>query len=150
MIIKQTKDKDIIKHILTHKGIWEAVSGDGDKIDAFDPELDENIYILGEVDLQPIGLFIVHPTSFGLWQCHVQVLPEFRELHSNEFGQKVIQWVWDNTDIHKLISFISDLYPNVKRFAEQQGFIEEGNIKNFHKKDGAYHSKWVMSIERNR
>jgi len=134
MIISRTFDMDAVRNILTYPGIWETISHKGQDIDAFSPPVDDCIYL---IDNEAIGLFVVHPVGDG-WKCHVQVLPEHREESAVEFGQKVIQWIWDNTEIDKLLASIPEIYPNVKKFSEIQGFTEYGK-KN---------SKWLISIDR--
>ncbi len=148
MEIKLTHDMDLVSSIMKEPEIWDAISGQyGDIIEEFQPRPDW-AYLVGYVKLQPIGLFIVHQTSFGLWQCHVQVLPEHRTMHAVEFGEKVVKWVWDNTEINKLIALIPEIYPNVKKFSELQGFREEGYITKSYSKNGKYHDCWLVAINR--
>ena len=134
MIIKRTYDTDVVRDILTNPEIWKAISRPDQNIDTFSPPIEDCIYL---IDNEAVGLFIVHPVGDD-WKCHVQVLPEHREDSAIEFGQKVIQWVWDNTEIGRLIASIPEIYPNVKRFSEIQGFTEYGK-KN---------SEWLISIDR--
>ena len=134
MIISRTFDVQAVRKILTHPVIWKAVSDPGQDIGAFIPPVDDCIYL---IDNKQIGLFIVHLDAEG-WSCHVQVLPEHRESLALEFGKKVIQWIWDNTEIDRLIASIPEAYPNVKRFSETQGFTDYG------KKD----SEWLIEVKR--
>lgn len=148
MIVERTTDKEAIKEIITNPSIWETIAGDDDSIDTYEPPLGENVYVIGYDEFKPIGLFIIHPTSIGLWQCHIQVMPEQREKHAVEFGNKVVQWVWDNTVINKLIALIPEIYPNVKKFSEIQGFKEEGFITNSYSKGGEMFGRWLVAINR--
>ena len=147
MIIKQTTDKAIIKEIMTHPEIWEAITNDGCDIEKWEPR-EDYMYILGTIEGKAVGLFIIHMTDIGIHQCHVQLLPDMRKLYSLEFGKITMEWFWNNTKINKLFALIPDIYPNVKKFAELQGFHQEGLITKSHVKNGALCSQWFMSINR--
>jgi RimJ/RimL family protein N-acetyltransferase len=84
--------------------------------------------LIGYDKLNIIGLFIIHESEYG-YQCHVQVVPERRKQYSAEFGEKVIDWTWNNTDINKLMALIPNKFKNVISFAEKQGFEIAGSIK---------------------
>lgn len=122
MIIERSTDYALIKQIMTEPQIWQEICGIyGGIIEEFEPATDGYIYIVGYDKLDVIGLFIIHPQDSG-FMCHVQVIPEHRKEHSIEFGSKVIQWTWDNTDINTLTALIPEKFKNVISFAELQGF----------------------------
>ena len=138
-----------VRNFITEPAIWESISGDfTDSIEDFAPESSNYLYIMGYDKLEPIGLFVVHNTDLNLFQCHVQVMPEHREKHAIAFGSGALKWVWDNTEVNKLIALIPEIYPNVQKFAEIQGFKQEGYITNSYKKNGNMYSQWLMSIDR--
>ena len=114
---------------MTEPQIWQEICGGyGDKIEEFEPVVDDYVYLIGYDKLNIIGLFIIHETK-ACYKCHVQVIPERRKQYAAEFGEKVIQWVWDNTDINKLTALIPSNLTNVISFAELQGFEIAGSIK---------------------
>lgn len=114
---------------MTEPQIWQEICGNyGDKIEDFEPVVDDYIYLIGYDKLNIIGLFIIHESEYG-YQCHVQVVPERRKQYAAEFGEKVIDWTWNNTDINKLIALIPNKFKNVISFAEKQGFEVAGSIK---------------------
>lgn len=122
MIIDRSYDYPLIKQIMTEPQIWQEICGNcGDKIEDFEPVVDDYIYLIGYDKLNIIGLFIIHESEYG-YQCHVQVVPERRKQYAAEFGEKVIDWTWNNTDINKLIALIPIKFKNVISFAEKQGF----------------------------
>lgn len=129
MIIERSYDYPLIKKIMTEPQIWQEICGiHGDRIEEFNPSVDDYVYLIGYDKLNIIGLFIIHESEYG-YQCHVQVIPERRKQYAAEFGEKVIQWTWDNTDINKLTALIPSNLTNVISFAELQGFKIAGSIK---------------------
>ena len=149
MIIDKTTDMEAVRNFLTEPAIWEAISGDfTGSIEEYSPESANYLYIMGYDKLEPIGLFIIHKTDLNLFQCHVQVIPEHRDRYAVEFGSGAVKWVWDNTELNKLIALIPEIYPNVHKFAEVQGFKQEGYITNSYKKNGKMYSQWLMTIDR--
>jgi len=140
---------EAVRNFLTEPAIWESISGDlADSIEEFAPKSSNYLYIMGYDKLEPIGLFIIHKTDLNLFQCHVQVMPEHREEYAVEFGTGAVDWVWENTEVDKLIALIPEIYPNVKAFAKVQGFKQEGYITNSYKKNGEIHSQWLVTIDR--
>lgn len=128
MIIERSIDYDLIKQIMTEPQIWQEICGNyGDRIEEFNPIEDNYVYLIGYDKLNIIGLFIIHESEYG-YQCHVQVIPERRKQYAAEFGEKVIQWTWDNTDISKLAALIPSNFTNVICFAESRGFKIAGSI----------------------
>lgn len=149
MIVERTKDIGLVKSIITQPKIWESIKGSyTGTIEDISPPVDDYIYIVGTEDGDAVGLFIVHPTTFDIWQCHVQVMPKYRDSHAVDFGKRVLNWVWSNTDINKLMALIPVIYPNVKEFSELQGFCQEGLLTNSYEKGGEIHSQWLVSINR--
>jgi hypothetical protein len=130
VIIERSYDYRLIKQIMTEPQIWQEICGIyGDKIEEFEPVAENYIYLIGYDKINIIGLFIIHDTK-ACYKCHVQVIPERRKEYAEEFGKKVIEWTWDNTDINKLMAFIPSKFKNVKSFAEMQGFKYAGTIKD--------------------
>lgn len=128
MIIEQSHDSKLIKQIMTEPQIWQEICGNyGDKLEEFEPPMNGYFYLVGYDKLDVIGLFIIHASELGS-KCHIQVIPERRKQHAVEFGEKVIQWTWDNTDINKLTALIPSNLTNVISFAKLQGFKVAGLI----------------------
>ena len=130
MIIERSYDYPLIKQIMTEPQIWQEICGNyGDKIEEFEPLVDDYIYLIGYDKINIIGLFIIHKTK-ACYKCHVQVIPERRKQYATEFGQESIRWVWNNSDISKLVALISSNLINVISFAEFLGFEIIGSIKD--------------------
>ncbi len=129
--------------VLRHPEIFKTIAEDGtDKI----PEYDGCLYLCGYVP-ELMGCFILHKQNSITVECHVQVLPEYRD-HSETFGRKVIEWTWDNTDAEKIVAQIPFLYPNVKDFALKMGFQIEGVNEASYMKHGKIHDQWYLGIKR--
>ena len=126
MIIERTNDLALVKSILTNPKVWDAIKG-SNQVEPENFEVPEwPIYLVGRESGDSIGLFVIHENGAGEWKCHVQVLPEKRKEYAVEFGNRVIAWVWKNTDIGKLTANIPRAYPNVAEFAKLQGFTVVG------------------------
>jgi len=148
LIIERSQDYEKIRAVLTHPEIWEVISGDNDDIDGFTFDAGEDIHIIGYNENNVIGLVNLHYRDKFGWQVHIQVLPEYREKYAEEFGRKVLSYIWKNTRINKLRALIPEIYPNVKKFSELLGFSDEDFITNSYVKGGQVYSKWLMMIER--
>jgi hypothetical protein len=132
---------ELVKSILTVDGIWENIGGKGyDKAECIPKE--SWLYVVGKVKDNVIGMVLVHKTPGGLNKCHVQIIPEYRKEHSAEFGIKGMDWIWANTDIDTMVASIPTKYPNVRAYAELQGFVV---VKTVSTKDD---TMWLLEINR--
>lgn len=124
--------------------VFDTIAEDGtSKV----PEYEDCLYLCGYVpDL--MGCFILHKRNSITVECHVQVLPKYRKEFAEEFGRKVIEWTWKNTDARKIVAQIPFLYPNVKDFALRMGFEVEGVNKLSYRKNGSIHDQWHLGIIR--
>ncbi len=130
--------------VLSHPEIFKTIAEDG-MTDVPMPE--DFIYLCGYApDL--IGCFVLHPVNAITYECHVQVLPEYRKDYAQEFGRKVIEWTWNNTDALKMVAQIPTTYPNVKDFALSMGFAVEGKNKKSHLKNGEITDQWYLGISK--
>jgi hypothetical protein len=147
MIFERTADKDLIKRILTTDGIWEMITDHGMKKEDYEPD-ESWLYVVGKVEEKEIGIVLVHATPDGFNKCHVQIVPEYRKEHSKEFGIKGMEWLWGNTDYEKLVATIPEIYPNVVRYALNQGFKLMGKMKRGYENNGIICDKLLLAIER--
>lgn len=138
---------DLVKEILTTGGIWEFIGGNKLKKEEYEPD-ESWIYAVGRIGDQVIGMVLIHDSPDGYHQVHVQVMPEHREMHGAEFGIKGMEWIWGNTDYDMLVASIPEIYPNVRRYAELQGFELFSTQEDSYEKDGILYSKWLMFIKR--
>ena len=130
--------------VLSDPDIFKTVAEDG-MTDI--PMPDSPLYLCGYVpDL--MGCFILHRQNSVTVECHVQVLPDFRQEHAEEFGKKVIEWTWKNTDAVKIVAQIPLLYPNVKDFALRMGFEIEGSNTRSFRKNGMLYNQWYLGLSK--
>jgi hypothetical protein len=142
MIIKPTKDVDKIINVLKEPSILDRISEDGFDVDVWMPDIKEAFFITDENN---IGLMIYHWINGVTLECHVQVLPEFRQ-YAMEFGKKSLEWAWLNTKATKIVAQIPTIYQDVVRFAIKSGFIIEGVNQKSHLKNGVLNDQFYLGL----
>ena len=148
MLVERCYDVDVVRAILTHHSIYECIAEDGTPPrEDYIPEMIGVAYVVGIVGAEPIGLMIYHPVNGVTWECHVQVLPEYRKEFADEFAEKAIQWAWDFS-VQKIVAQIPFLYPNVREFSLRHGFDDEGINRKSYLKNGQLHDQWYMGLVR--
>lgn len=153
MTLRLEESRADAEDILRHPDIYKTICEDGapDPEDIAIPEgwlcvvvyLDDTKNI---VPLIPVGCFVLHEQNGVTMNCHVQVLPDYRDI-SAEIGQAVIQWAKDNTEAKKLIAWIPFDCENVKCFAEKMGFKVEGVSEGSIMKNGELLSQWLVGLK---
>jgi len=141
--IFRTTDVARIKGVLCDEWIFDRISEDGVAVDNYSVDINDAIIYLTDNDLT--GLFIIHPVNGITQECHTQVLNREKAF---EFTKSCIDWVWENTGTMKLVAQIPEIYPDVCRFAEKQGFEREGVNKMSYLKNGEIHSQYYYGLAR--
>lgn len=148
MIIEETQSIEVIKSVLCEPSIYDRITADNAPLsENWTPPLDGEIYLAGYANGGLVGIFNLHPINEICWECHVQVLPTMRD-YAHLFGHGVIEWVWTQTEVQKLVAQIPVIYPDVIRFAETKGFEIEGINRQSHLKRGHVWDQVYMGLVR--
>ncbi len=148
MLITRCYDCDVVRSILTHPAIYDRISEDGSPArEDYIPDMVSAAYIVGIVGAEPIGVMIYHPINGVTWECHVQVLPEYRKDYADQFLQESVRWAWDMGAL-KIVAQVPFLYSNVKDFGVRHGFVVEGVNRLSHMKNGQLYDQWYLGITR--
>ena len=148
MLVERCYDVDVVRAILTHPAIYDRISEDGTlPREDYIPDLIGAAFVIGIVGADPIGLMIYNPISGIVWECHVQVLPEYRKEYASEFFKKALGWAFD-MGCRKIIAQIPFLYPDVKKFALKHGFEVEGVNRKSYLKNNVLHDQWYLGLVR--
>jgi len=128
--------------VLTHPEIYDCISSDNAP-PASEWTPGDAHYLCGYLGDLCIATMVFHPKNSVSWQCHIQVLPEFRR-NSDEFATKALEW-WFNRANLMLVAEIPSLYPNVIYFGLKHGFKIDGRVDNAYMKNGNLHSIYYLS-----
>ena len=142
MEVKPTTDKEVIKSVLCNEWIYSRISEDGaPSIEEYDPPMD--VLYLTDSDLS--GIMIFHPVNAASYEMHIQMIDKSKAM---EFCQSCVKWFWNNSEAIKIIAQIPEIYPDVCRFAEKNGFIKEGVNRSSYRKNGEIYSQVYYGIIR--
>ena len=129
MIVRTTKDYDLISRVMLDPWVLDRISEDGCSADDLVVE-DGAIYL---TDDERSGLGIFHRVNVITCEFHIQMLDRSKAM---EFGAACLSYIWDNTKLNKIIAQIPEMYPDVCRFTEKHGFKKEGRSEGAYLKNG--------------
>ena len=134
----RTHDREVIKGIMSLKGIRETIAEDGQDPDKFEPNLDTDCWLLISDDENVIGLYNLHAVNSVTLSIHAQVIPKFRGGKSRDTCKAVFRWLLEEApgEYMKVIAEIPVIYQNVIDFSRSMGFSDEGINRMSYKKDG--------------
>jgi len=144
LIVSQTTNESKIIRVLKDPDIFNRISEDGPELESWMPHIDSAIFL---TDDDNIGVMIYHWINGITLECHVQILPEHRD-KALEFGEKALQWAWDNTKATKIVAQIPEIYPDVLKFAYKHGFSFEGVNHSSYLKNGKIHNQFYLGLIR--
>jgi RimJ/RimL family protein N-acetyltransferase len=146
--IDRTYDTELVRSILSDSELLKRAGGL--PVETYDPANQQDIiYLIPKIDDNPIGVTVLHYFSSPIcFQIHVNYKPEFWGHKLNRFSDMALQWVWENTDIEKVIAFAPDCYPEVKKHAERSGMVAEGLLTNATKHNGKLIDQHIMGVSK--
>ena len=135
MQIVQTLDAEKIRATVTHTAIWPHVSDDSCSVETYAPPLVGFIW-LEVVDVESLGVYLVHPHNFITYEIHTCLLPEARGAKARQAGALVLDWIFTNTPCLKVITQVPESNPLALRYAKRCGLVVEGNNRQSYIKNG--------------
>lgn len=145
--IKVCEDMEFVRHcILT---IWDSMCEDGADKEAYEPDPKET-WLEATVDGRRAGVWRLHGFSASVLQVHVNILPEFRKIHTVEIGVEFHKWIQENApnQYKTFLALIPDCYPNVLSYAVKQGWCSVGYVPAGFKRNNQYHDLIMLSLAR--
>ncbi len=144
MIVKETTDLADIKAVLCNPAIYDCISDDDSPLFSdFEPPInDEYLYVGGYHKGEIIALMVYHKED-GKNFCHVQVLPDYRESHALEFGERSLMFRGKG----ELFAVIPNIYKNVLKFADLFGFTIIKTVENAGIKNGKTFDDYVLKYK---
>lgn len=137
----RTYDKDRILSIIADPAIVKTISEDDGVLDV-DPEA--SCYIACEVDGKLSACWIFDKVGAVKIDVHAHILPAYRP-HSKDIGAAIFKEILTIAPwAFKFVAEIPFCYPNVKRYAMQFGFKEEGVDRQSYKLKGEILDCWYL------
>ncbi len=92
LVVKETIDERQIRAILCNPTIYDTIASDEcPAINEFEIPFDNHRYIGGFVNGETISLMVDHTYKDGN-KSHVQVLPEYRKVYAQKFGEQTLMF----------------------------------------------------------
>lgn len=146
-MITRTRDTELVRGILSSDGLRVKVLGDY-SVDIFDPETQDGMYyLLAENEIEPVGLIVCHGVDNpSMFQIHINYLKKYWGTPLIDYSIEASKWMFENTDCEKLIGFIPDAYPLVKKHALQCGYEIEGYLRKSVRIRGTLFNETIVGL----
>lgn len=146
LLVQRTYDSEIVREIMTHPEIWDAVAEDDFTEDKFNIDCHQDCWLLVSDGKRKIGLYNLHAMNHTTLEMHIQILPNYRRKYARKSVPLFYNWVLNEApkQYKKLIANIPAIYKNVRDFAEENGFTLEGTYTKAYKKNGEIVDLWLL------
>lgn len=94
-----------------------------------------------------IGFFALREVSKGVVEIHINIIKEKRG-YAGVFAKKILTNLFSDPLIKRVESYIPVIYPDMLKFVQKLGFIEEGEKRKSFLKNGKWHNLKTIGILR--
>jgi RimJ/RimL family protein N-acetyltransferase len=134
------EDKNLLNEIYSHEAVWPWIKDDN-VTEEFRYKLGEMIFDTTKSNsiILTDGKFIsfwLKPMNSICYEVHTAVTPDGRGQYAIDIGEQAINWMFDNTNCRKIISYIPVDNRAATLFSLKCGFKKEGLITDSFLKDG--------------
>ncbi len=141
IVADRTHDIGFIKSVVG--SMWDDVAEDGQSIEGWEPEVVSECWL----NINDMAAWCLHAENSTTLIVHAHVLKAYRYA-SEEIGLAVWAWISENCDYEKVNASIPFIHPNVKKYAERVGMVQEGINRFSYCKNGEIVDQWLMGITR--
>ena len=145
------QDRDLINSIFNHEAVRDHIWDDSSK-NSFPLDFGPILNMQGDLhyiltDGEQCAFMLLH--SNGITRdVHSAILPSARGKRAIELGKESIQWVWDNTPVRKLMTWIPAYNTPAYAFARRCGFEIEGRLTDSWQKDGKLYDQILCGLRK--
>lgn len=144
-LISPQYDNDFFKSIARHPQVWPMITDDGCTEEFDFPE--SNLYLVAESNGERIGFFMLSAINSICVEVHTIFHPKaFGSVIS--YAVELINWVFNNTQFKKIITFVPSDNPKAKRLAEKAGMEAEGLIKGSYLRAGKLLDQHILGVSK--
>ena len=145
MRVERTFKAERFKDLITHSKIWDKSIDDfTESQENYTPNMNNNLYYLIACDHNlDFGFALLVPHSSVLFEIHIGFLEK-----SLECGQKIIDWVWENTTAQKIIGQIPEFNTLAINYARKMEFKKEGLLTKSFRRFDMLHDLNIYSLNK--
>jgi len=147
---ERTFDDELVYRVMTSPEIWQTVAEDGQNPDDFNPNCDDDCWLLIDDRSELVGLYNLHASNSTTLMMHAQIMTDKRQEYSDRAGLEVWKWILNNcpNNYQKFNAMIPTIYPNVKNYADRMFMVLEGLNRKSYLKNGNICDQWMMGVTR--
>lgn len=93
-------------------------------------------------------LFMLTMRTMTLFEVHTMILSEGRGRGAIEATREAAQWIFENTNCEKIVTYVPKFNRKARIFAKMVGMKDEGICTKSFRKNGTLHDQWVLGLEK--
>lgn len=138
-MIVQTTDARLLTRILRDPQVFDWCCEDGIDRDTFEYRAHPGVIALLAMDGDRVeGAFLLHPGFSTNYELHTALLVKGAKAKS--YGMELFDWVWRNTDAHRVTTSIADYNRGAVIMASLCGMTRYGENPESWLKNGKLHT----------
>ena len=139
----------LIKDIITCPTMWRTVAEDGQDPESYQPDLEKGCWLLIQGNRGTVALYNFRAENSVTVEAHTHTVLSARREYRHAGAYAALRWLYDNAPFYKKMNIqIPVIHKNVRRFAREVGFKDEGINRASYLKNGAVHDQWRLGLTR--
>lgn len=145
--IQRVNDPEIIKYCMLDDDIVKTVAEDNINNMKYEPDFLRTCWIAMRCAGELMGVISFDAKNSVSVELHIGIFTRFRGKKAYEATKLALIWLINEFPCYKkVIVFIPIIHKNVKMFALQIGFKEEGLNRQSYIKNGEIIDQWLMGM----
>jgi hypothetical protein len=150
MTFERSTDYALIRSIMTHPDVWDAISDDHcPAVEVWSPvESELAMYMVVRDGSEVLGLWMLVPESAIVVQIHTCLLPTCGVTRGRQAAKEMARWIWTNTPFVRIVTSVPEFNRAASIFAIAAGMKPYGNNPQSYEKGGILWDQHLMGMSR--
>lgn len=150
MTLTRSTDYDLIRSVITHPAIWDAVSDDfTPPVEEWNPVRSDSVWFVTVHDGDELlGLWMLVWHSQIMIECHTCLLPTCGYGRARAAARQMTAWVFRETPCRRVITCIPRYNRAARKFARAAGMMPVGIEEACYLKHGKYYDIMRFGMSR--
>lgn len=147
MRLTRTFDREYVKEVITHPAVYSRSSDDGSPVPSeYEPPEMDAVYFLKVWDGEPLGLYMLVPSSSASLEIHTCLLPIAMGKRALKASRMLLEWAFSHTASECLFTRVPEFNKPALAYAKRAGLSVIGELPMSFMRHGVLQGQTILCI----